>query len=455
MQLGLETTTEDLLDHVRAEAPLDSTLLTITVDDGSAEQAAAIANAFAERMVDLDPTPADDRLAELEAFIDDELQAVRGQIPAVQARIDELAAVETPTAAQTAQLASLESQLASLRSTFANLVQLSTTGQTANQLSVADPATVPPDPVSPRVLINTVLGAILGLVVGIGFAYARKRLDDTVRIPEELEQATGVPVLGTIVRMPGDSKRPLMYRLATLLYPRSPAAEGFRHLRTGIEFARDDAPLRTLLVTSAMPGDGKTTCAANLAVAFAQSGHTVCLVDGDLRKPALHELFSIPNGAGLSELLRGDESTYETATHAVEVEGLRVLTSGSVPPNPAELIASPRMRAVLASLTSQVDLVVLDSPPLQAVTDAAILASVADGTVLVAAAGKTRRALIVRARDTLARVGANLLGTALNGVDEREGQDAAFGYFSYYGHPEDGTGTDRTVTPGSAELGET
>jgi len=453
-QLGLDTTTEELLDHVRAEAPLDSTLLTITVDDQVAEQATAIANAFADRMTNLETTPGDERLAELEAFIEKELQSVREQIPVVQARIDDLAAIETPTPAQEAQLAALENQLASLRSTFANLVQLSTTGQTANQLSIADPATVPPDPVSPRVLINTLLGAILGGLIGIGFAYARKRLDDTVRLPEELEQATGVPVLGTIVRMPGDSKRALMYRLATLLYPRSPAAEGFRHLRTGIEFAREDVELHTLLVTSAMPGDGKTTCAANLAVAFAQAGHTVCLVDADLRKPALHELFGIPNGPGLSDLLRGDESTYEAATHPVETEGLRILTSGAVPPNPAELVASPRMRAVLASLTSEVDLVILDSPPLQAVTDAAILASVADGTVLVAAAGRTRRALIVRARDTLARVGANLLGTALNGVDEREGQDAAFGYFSYYGHPEDDA-KDRAAKPGSAELGET
>ena len=453
-QLGLDTSTEELLDHVRAEAPLDSTLLTITVDDTSAEQAAAIANAFAQRMVDEDPTAGDGTLAEMQQFIEEDLQAVRAQIPAVQAQIDDLAAIETPTAAQTAQLAGLEDQLATLRSTFANLLQLTTTGQTANQLSIVDPATPPPGPVSPRVLVNTLLGAVLGGLIGTGFAYARKRLDDTVRIPEELEQATGVPVLGTIVRMPGDAKRPLMYRLATLLYPRSPAAEGFRHLRTGIEFAREDVPLHTLLVTSAMPGDGKTTCAANLAVAFAQSGHTVCLVDADLRKPALHDLFGIPNGRGLSELLRGDEWTYEAATHPVEVEGLRVLTSGGVPPNPAELVASPRMRAVLASLTSQVDLVVLDSPPLQAVTDAAILASVADGTILVAAAGKTRRALIVRARDTLARVGASLLGTALNGVDEREGQDAAFGYFSYYGHPEDDA-AERTVKPGSAELGET
>ncbi len=435
-ELRLDTTPERLLEHVRAEAPLESTLLTITVDALSGEEAARIANAFAARMVRLEVTAGDDALAKLRAFIDGDLDAVRAQITSTQQRIDELDAIVAPTAAQTAELIALEGQIATLRSTFATLVQLSTTGGSANQLSIADPATVPPEPVSPRVLVNVVLGALLGAVLGIGFAYARQRLDDTVRSPEELEHATNTPVLGTIVRMPGDAKRPLMYRLATLLYPRSPAAEGFRHLRTGIEFASNDTGLKLLLVTSAMPGDGKTTCAANLAVAFAQAGHSVCLVDADLRKPALHEVFGLPNLTGLSDLLRGDESTFEAATHPTEVTGLRILTSGLVPPNPAELVASPRMRAVLTSITGEVDLVILDSPPLQAVTDAAILASLAGGTILVAAAGKTRRALIVRARDTLARVGANVLGTALNGIDERDGKDAAFGYFSYYGEPD-------------------
>lgn len=435
-ELRLDTTPERLLEHVRAEAPLESTLLTITVDALSGEEAARIANAFAARMVRLEVTAGDDALAKLRAFIDGDLDAVRAQITSTQQRIDELDAIVAPTAAQTAELIALEGQIATLRSTFATLVQLSTTGGSANQLSIADPATVPPEPVSPRVLVNVVLGALLGAVLGIGFAYARQRLDDTVRSPEELEHATNTPVLGTIVRMPGDAKRPLMYRLATLLYPRSPAAEGFRHLRTGIEFASNDTGLKLLLVTSAMPGDGKTTCAANLAVAFAQAGHSVCLVDADLRKPALHEVFGLPNLTGLSDLLRGDESTFEAATHPTEVTGLRILTSGLVPPNPAELVASPRMRAVLASITGEVDLVILDSPPLQAVTDAAILASLAGGTILVAAAGKTRRALIVRARDTLARVGANVLGTALNGIDERDGKDEAFGYFSYYGAPD-------------------
>ena len=434
--LDLDTTPEELLRHVRAEAPLESTLLTITVDDPAADEAARIANAFAARMVALDMSATDETVAEMLAFVEEDLQAIRAQIDSTEQRIDELLAIEDPTAAELAELAGRENLIATLRATFVNLLQISTTGGGPNQLSVADPATPPPTPVSPRVLINVALGAILGLVIGVALAYTRRRLDDTIRTPEELEAVSGLPVLGTIVQMPGDAKRGLMYRMATLLYPRSPAAEGFRHIRTGAEFASHDTVLRTLLVTSAMPGDGKTTIAANLAVAFAQAGRTVCLVDADLRKPEVHNTFRVANEAGLAEMLQGDEYTFETITHPSEVDGLRILTAGSMPANPAELIASPRMRSILAGLAAKVDLLILDSPPLQAVTDAAILASLTDGTILVTAAGRTRRALVVRAVETLARVGARSLGAVLNGINEREGEEAAFGYFSYYGRPD-------------------
>ena len=457
--LDLDTVPEDLLEHVRAEAPLDSTLLTITVDDPDAAQAAAIANAFAERMVLLDVSDQGQAYEEMLGFVEADLRAIRTQIATTEARIADLQDLEEPTAAQLGELTARESQVATLRSTFATLLQLSTTGRSAGQLAVADPATIPPAPISPRVALNVLLGAALGLVIGVVLAYTRRRLDDTVRTPEELELEIGTPVLGTIVQMPGEAKRGLTYRLATVLYPRSPAAEGFRHIRTGTEFASLDNGLRTLLVTSAMPGDGKTTIAANLAVAFAQAGRTVCLVDADLRKPEVHNLFRVANDAGLADMLAGGETTFQAATHPTEVEGLRVLTSGPVPANPAELVASPRMRSILAGLAKEVDLVVLDSPPLQAVTDAAILASISDGTILVVAAGKTRRALAVRAVETLSRVGARTLGTVLNGVNARDGEDAAFGYFNYYGKPEPSDGGTPPTPPrlkvDGADLGET
>ena len=440
-QLKLQTTPEELLAKVQAEAGLDSTLLTITVQDEDPAMAAAIANAFGARLATTTASGTN-VYEDMQSFVQQDMVSVRAQIESVQAQIDRLTAIKDPTAAQSNQLNALEVQIASLRSTFATLLSFSS-GAPANRVSVADPASVSDKPVSPKVAINTLLGAALGAVIGVALAYTRRRLDDTVRLPEELEALTGKPFLGVVVKMPGDKRRPIYYRLATLLYPRSPAAEGFRHIRTAIEFASTGAPIRSLLVTSAMPRDGKTTLAANLAVAFAQAGRSVCLVDADLRQPQVHSFFGLTNAVGLSDLLKSEGMTFNSVTSPTEVENLRVLTSGPVPGNPAELVASARMRAVVDSLLLNVDMIIMDSPPLQAVTDAAILASVADGTVLVAAAGRTRRASLMRARDTLLRVGARVLGTALNAVDERVGADAAFGYFSYYGIPDqqvDGAG---------------
>jgi capsular exopolysaccharide synthesis family protein len=439
-ELDLSTTPEELLKHVQAEAPLDSTLLTITVEDGSADGAAKIANAFVtvflKSQSDTQPEP-----TELQKLVQEDLIAVREQTQQVQAQIDALVAVPARTDIQEQRLANLQAQMVGLRSTLATLLSLST-GSTANLLTVVDPARPPLSASSPKVALNTVLGGLLGMLAAVGIAYTSRRLDDTIKTPDDIETLTGLPLLGTIVRMPGDKSRALQYRLATILYPRSPAAEGFRHVRTNVEFASGETPLRSLLIASAVPGEGKTITASNLAVAFAQAGRTVCLVDADLRRPAVHSAFGLPNEHGLSSLLRGEEYTYHSVTHETEVPRLRVLTTGPLPPNPAELLASTRMRAIVAGLLEQVDLVVIDSPPLQAVTDAAILSSMVDGTVLVTAAGRTRRGSLLRGQDALQRVGAKVLGAMLNGVSEGQDSGSSFAYFGYYG----------VAGPASAEL---
>jgi capsular exopolysaccharide synthesis family protein len=448
--LGLQTTSEDLLKHVKSEAQIESTLLTITVDDHDPAEAVRIADAFAAEVLK-GPAAGSEDFAETKAYIAEQLQKTRAQIDAAQVDIDRLAAINSPTEAQQAQLDDLENRIATLRGTFASLVQLAA-GSPANQVTIFDPAYAPKEPVSPRVLLNTLLGAVLGMVVGVLIAYTRRRLDDTLRTPEDVELLTGLSSLGAIVRMPGDSKRPLFYRLATLLYPRSPAAEGFRQIRTSIDFATGDTPPRSLLITSASPGDGKTTFASNLAIAYARAGRKVVLVDGDLRKPELHAMFRMPNEVGLADLLSGRDIPFETVAQTTEVAGLRVLPSGIRPANPAELISGGGMPAILASLLTKADLIVIDSPPLQAVTDGAILASQTDGTVLVVASGRTRRAALLRARDNLQHVGARILGTALNGVSESDGKEAALGYFTYYGDSE--TPSDGAASSGSSARGQ-
>ena len=184
--------------------------------------------------------------------------------------------------------------------------------------------------------------------------------------------------------------------------------------------------MRSLLVTSAVSGEGKTVTAANLAVVFAQAGRTVILVDADLRQPGSNPIFDLPNDRGLTTMLRDESVRLETVAHPSEQPGLRILTTGPLPPNPAELLASQRMQAVLRRLQEDADVILFDSPPLQAVTDAAVLSSFVDGTLLVIDRGRSRRRVVRAARETLARAGASALGVVLNRVPTK-------GEFSYAG----------------------
>jgi non-specific protein-tyrosine kinase len=194
--------------------------------------------------------------------------------------------------------------------------------------------------------------------------------------------------------------------------PRSPEAEAYRTLRTNIQFSVLDKQLRTLLVTSAGPDEGKTTTAANLAITLAQTGRSVLLVDADLRRPGQHELFHLGNEIGLTTLVLGG-ALADTA-QATDVEHLRVVTSGPVPPNPAELLDSQSMERVVQELAAQADYVVFDTPPVGAVTDAAVLASRVDGVVLVVSRGKTNKDQAKRAKALLERTKANVLGVVIN-----------------------------------------
>jgi non-specific protein-tyrosine kinase len=349
-------------------------------------------------------------------------------IQADQARSDALAAQASRTVAEDAQLQQLQSQLASLRATYASLLGYSSdTG--SSQLTLVEPAVSPAEPSSPRVILNTALAGIVGLFLALGSAFLFEYLDDTVKTTQDVEGATGLATLGAIIRMKGGRERKEMYRLATILYPQSPVAEAYRALRTNLEFADVDRAIRTLLVTSSIPGEGKTTTAANLAVAFAQAGRRTILVDADLRKPAIQRIFDIPNQFGLSDLLRSDAVSPEAVLVGTEQPHLRVLPTGKLPPNPAELLGSHRMRKILDRLLTDADLVILDSPPVQAVTDPAVLGARVDATLLVVDAGRTRKGVVGHAREQLAKTGARVVGVTINRL---HGSDAN-GYYHHYG----------------------
>lgn len=219
-------------------------------------------------------------------------------------------------------------------------------------------------------------------------------------------------------------------RLITFSNPRSPVAEAYRQLRTNIQFSSLDRPVRTLLVTSTNPEEGKSTTLANLAITMAQAGLKVILVDCDLRRPSIHELFGLRNGEGLTTMVVGDYGERFPLQES-GVENLSILPSGPLPPNPSELLGSNRMTEVINKLKAQADYVLFDSPPIIAVTDAAVLASRVDGVILVIKAGETKRELAQKAKALLEKVNANLLGVVLNNVR----YDASL--HRYYAEPED------------------
>ncbi|QGP92647.1 Tyrosine-protein kinase YwqD [Neomoorella glycerini] len=222
-------------------------------------------------------------------------------------------------------------------------------------------------------------------------------------------------------------------------HPKSPMAEAYRTLRTNLSFAAVDQPVRTLLVTSAGPGEGKSTTISNLAVVLAQGGSQVLLVDCDLRRPSQHKAFELDNSRGLTNALV-EEINPEELIQATSVEGLGVLTTGPLPPNPAELLGSERMKGLLSGLAAGFDYVLLDTPPALAVTDAAVLAQQVDGALLVARAGVTRTDMLLEARELLARTGVRLLGAILNGI-----QPNGNSYYYYYYYYSDSAGQDETL----------
>ena len=413
-QLHLDQTPEQLAKRVFAEASTDSTLLTITADDPDPSRAAAIANTLANFLIESSPAIQGVE-SDLQASIQAQLKATLEQINDTQAQVERLGALASPSPGQVTTLESLQGRLVTLRSTYAAL--LSASAQSAsNLLTMVEPAIAPDTPVSPRILLNTLLAAVVGLLLALAIGAIVEYLDDRVKNADVVQEVAGLSTLGSVARMDIGRGRPEFYRLATLINPRSRVAEDYRTLRTNIEFASVDAPVRTLLVTSAQPHEGKTVTAANLAVAFAQADRNTILVDADLRKPGIHAVFGIPNEDGLTTMLRDGRVTVGRVAHFTEQANLRVITSGALPPNPAELLGSSRMHRAVDKLKADADIVIFDTPPVQVVIDAAVMGAYQDATVLVVDVARSRRGALRQAAQALARANATLLGVILNRI---------------------------------------
>lgn len=306
-------------------------------------------------------------------------------------------------------------------------------------------ASIPDHPVSPKTTRNLAIGLALGVVLAIGFAFLRDLLDNTVKDRANLEELTGVSVVGSI---PLDKER-----RRTPAKPfdndNSAFAEAFRKLRTNLQFLRVDNPPRVIVVTSSMPSEGKSTTAINIALALAENDNTVALVDGDLRRPRLDKYLGVIGSVGFSTVLAGRASLNDVMQKTA-FPGVTVLTSGAVPPNPSELLGSLAAKKVLDELRAHFDYVVIDSSPLLAVTDAAILAAGSDGVLVVARYGETKREQLSHAIGSLRSVGAPILGAVFTITPARGG--ASYSY-SYYGYGDGATSSTSEAAVGKTVLG--
>ncbi|TFB95881.1 polysaccharide biosynthesis tyrosine autokinase [Cryobacterium sp. HLT2-28] len=366
--LNLGITADDLVKKITASAPLDTSIIEITVIDTDPVRAAEIANATSQSLT---------------AVVQD---------------------IETP---------------------------VGTDAVSPVKLTRAQEASVPSVPVSPNVPLNIALGALVGLALGVGLAVLRETLDTRIRNERDVESVTDAAILGGIVFDPKAQDRPLIVHVD----PRSPRAESFRTLRTNLQFLDVGRTDRSFVITSSIESEGKSTTGANLAIALADSGATVLLVDADLRRPKIAEYMGIDGTVGLTDLLVG-RAELKDIVQPWGKGKLYVLPAGMVPPNPSELLGSARMSHFIGEFNKTFDVVIFDAPPLLPVTDAAILAKNVGGAIIVVAAGRTQKGQLKGALSALDTVGATVSGLVLTMLPTK-GPDA-YGYGHYgYGYGED------------------
>lgn len=435
--LGLNMDWRALRGRVSVNLVQNTQLMEIRVTDIEPQRARLTADEIARQLILQSPTEQDKEREEYRQFVTVQLADLQAQIEAGQAELPKLKE-SLATAFSTEQMQSIQDQIRTVQSqintwqaNYASLLSFLQRGS-PNYISVIEPATVVP--ISSKRRTNVLLAAVVGIMLAVGFAFLIEYLDDTIKSPDDIVQALGLSPLGAISRINGKSYED---KLVAAFHPRSPISEAYRILRTNIQFSAVDKPLETLLVSSPNPIEGKSITLANLGVVVAQAGLSVILVDSDLRRPVLHKIFDLPNKKGLTSVLLDGEPSLDGRLQTTQVENLRVLTSGPLPPNPSELLGSQKMKSLIETLKGKADVVLLDSPPSLVVTDAAVLAGQVDGVLLVANAGKTRREMAQRAKEDLIKVGANVLGAVLNKLSPR-----GAGYYYYY-YSRDGDGQKR------------
>ncbi|MWJ13208.1 polysaccharide biosynthesis tyrosine autokinase [Clavibacter michiganensis] len=369
-QFGLDVSSRELAESVRASAPLDTTIIDITVKDQSRQDAATLADAIGE----------------------------------------------------------------SLKTVVGTLVPETIEGTPQVQITQLEQAEIPESPSSPNLPVNIIVGALIGLLIGVGVSLLRETLDNRIRGERDVELVTTKPILGGIAYDPKATERPLIVQDD----PRSPRAESFRSLRTNLQFLEFGGRSRSFVITSSIQGEGKSTTSSNLALA--DSGIKVVLIDADLRRPRLASYMGLEGAVGLTDILIG-RAEIEDVIQPWGSGMLSILPAGQIPPNPSELLGSQGMARLLQDLEARYDVVLIDAPPLLPVTDAAILSKNAGGAIVVVAAGRTHRTQLKSAIANLTNVGADVLGLVITMLPTKGPDAYGYGHYGYgYGYTEDEDG---------------
>jgi polysaccharide biosynthesis transport protein len=388
--------------------------------------------------------------------IEEEYNTAQNHVTILQAALDKQKADANDLAEKLVQYHILEHDAEANKQLYDGLLQklkeaTISVGLRSSNIRVVDPALVPTTPSRPQKSRNILLAFLVGIVGGIGLAIFREYLDNTVKSPDDIEHLTGLPSLAVVPSLPGSlnghrsglawpARHPAppsgagpRVELLSYLQPKSQISEAFRALRTSLLLSQAEHPPQVILVTSALPREGKTTAAVNLAVTLAQLGDRTLLMDSDLRKPGVRRAMNLTIGKdlGLSSFLAGVCTLEEAILPHPTISNLSVLTTGPVPPSPADLLSSHRMQEAIVEARRRFKFVVVDSPPIMAATDAVILSAQTDGVLLVVRSGETPKEAFTRSRDLLAAVKSRLLGVVLNAVDS----SAPDYYYSYRYYP--------------------
>jgi polysaccharide biosynthesis transport protein len=405
-------------------------VISATVRSGIPATAQVLADAYVQAYIDVKRGQIVAGLTAASAELERQVVALQEQISGLDQQVEDAPAdqrdqLQKDLADQRAALVDQQAQFKERLNQMQIDAALSSGGA-----QLVQPASLPSEPVEPTPARTAALALVVGLLLGLGAVFLLDYADDTVRSSADLERAAGgVPVLAVVPTDPPPDNRPI-----SISRPSDFAVEAYRTLRTNLQFLALERPMKVIQVTSALPGEGKTTTAGNLAVVLAQAGQRVVLVDADLRRPRLHEVFALDGSRGLTDALLGEH--LELLLHELPMNGglIAVLPSGRVPANPSELLGGGRMRAVLRALGENYDTVIVDSAPVLPVTDSVVLSGSVDALVLVAHAGRTSTKQVIEMTSRLDRVSAPVVGVVMNRVAERKLRSGGYGYGYGYGY---------------------